>query len=147
MYAFLLAAHALAAALWIGSVFFAYVVLRVTAPPEPAARLALWSRSLSRFFVFVWLFVIALLVSGYAMLENGGPRTWPIWTMQGVGWAMFAIFCTLALHHLPSLRRAVDAGDWPAAGATMARMRPLMAIVLVSGIVLIVLGTIARYLA
>ena len=45
--------HALAAMVWVGGMFFAYMALRPVAAKilEPAVRLALWSRTLTRFFV------------------------------------------------------------------------------------------------
>ena len=70
-----LAFHTLGAVIWVGGMFFAYVVLRPsTGPLEPPVRLALWSRVFARFFLWVWLSVAALLASGLAMVyaEFGG---------------------------------------------------------------------------
>src|SRR5262249_59051052 len=67
-----LAFHILGAVIWVGGMFFAYVVLRPsTGPLEPAVRLALWCRVFSRFFLWVWLSVAALLGSGLAMMFVG----------------------------------------------------------------------------
>src|SRR4029078_12758895 len=65
----LIALHALAAVIWVGGMFFAYMVLRpASGPLDPASRLALWHRVFSRFFPWVWASIAVLLVSGYWML-------------------------------------------------------------------------------
>jgi uncharacterized membrane protein len=60
--AFGIAIHALAAVLWVGGMFFAYMVLRPSAGPlEAPVRLQLWDRVFSRFFPWVWASVATLL--------------------------------------------------------------------------------------
>ena len=142
----LTALHAMAAAAWVGGMFFAYMILRVTAPAEPNARLALWLRTLTRFFPWVWIFIAILILSGYSLLGQGVQRGWPIDAMQGVGWLMFVIFAYLSLRLLPALKRGVDANDLDAAAGAMKKLRPLMAINLVLGLILIALGASARYI-
>jgi len=64
-----LAIHTLGAIVWVGGMFFAYVILRPSAGAlEPAVRLSLWCRVFSRFFGWVWLSVAALLASGFGMV-------------------------------------------------------------------------------
>lgn len=142
----LTALHAITAAAWVGGMFFAYMILRVTAPADPAARLALWARTLTRFFRWVWFFIAVLVLSGYSLLGQGVRRGWPIDAMQGVGWLMFAIFAYLALRLLPALKRGVEANDLDAAAGAMKKMRPLIALNLALGLILIALGASARYL-
>ena len=62
--------HILAAVIWIGGMFFAYMVLRPVAASqlEPPARLTLWAACFDRFFVWVWLAVVLLPLSGYWIL-------------------------------------------------------------------------------
>jgi putative copper export protein len=49
--AFAIATHTLAAAIWVGGMFFAYMALRPSAGPlEAPVRLQLWERVFSRFF-------------------------------------------------------------------------------------------------
>ena len=65
----LIALHVLAAVVWVGGMFFAYMVLRPSAGPlDPPARLALWQRVFGRFFPWVWASIAVLLISGYTML-------------------------------------------------------------------------------
>ena len=67
-----IALHTLAAVIWVGGMFFAYLVLRPSAGAlEPAIRLALWQRVFSRFFPWVWLSIVVLLASGFFMIVMG----------------------------------------------------------------------------
>ena len=88
--ALLIALHVLAAVVWVGGMFFAYIVLRPSAGPLQAeARLKLWQRVFQRFFLWVWASVVLLLVSGYAMIFlyfGGFAGLRPsINVMQGIG--------------------------------------------------------------
>ena len=67
----LYAVHVLAALLWVGGMFFAWMILRPAAVarlPAPE-RLTLWLEVLQRFFLWVWIAVLALPVSGMGMLH------------------------------------------------------------------------------
>ena len=69
MNALMIAAHTLAATVWVGGMFFAYIVLRPAAVAlDPPLRLSLWAGVFQRFFPWVWLIVLVLLVSGYGMI-------------------------------------------------------------------------------
>ena len=60
------AIHALGAAIWVGGMFFAYVILRPSLGAfEPPFRLKLWNAVFERFFFWVWIIVIAIPVTGY----------------------------------------------------------------------------------
>ena len=70
--ALLVALHVLAAVVWLGGMFFAYMVLRPAAGPlEQRERFALWHRVFGRFFPWVWASIVLLLVTGYGMLFRG----------------------------------------------------------------------------
>ena len=69
MNAIAIALHATAAVVWIGGMFFAYVVLRpAMANYEPARRLTEWAGVFERFFPRVWMTVAVLLSTGYRLL-------------------------------------------------------------------------------
>ncbi len=71
-----LAIHILAAVIWVGGMFFAYLVLRPSAGPlEPALRLSLWQRVFARFFPVVWASILALVASGYGMDDPAFPSS------------------------------------------------------------------------
>jgi uncharacterized membrane protein len=103
--ALLVALHVLAAVVWVGGMFFAYMVLRPAAGPlETAERLALWHRVFGRFFPWVWACIVLLLVSGYVMLFRafGGFAGAPLHVnvMQTIGIVMMmccSCICSLRL--------------------------------------------------
>ncbi|MEQ9559236.1 MAG: hypothetical protein RIG67_25965, partial [Rhodospirillales bacterium] len=95
------ALHVLAAVVWVGGMFFAYLVLRpavggITPPPE---RLKLWDRVFGRFFLWVWVAVLVLPASGYAVIalqyETFAAAPIHIHWMHGIGWVMNALFIYL----------------------------------------------------
>ncbi len=108
-----LAFHIVAAVIWVGGMFFAYVVLRPgMSPLEPAIRLPLWHRVFSRFFLWVWLSIAVLLASGFAMvfLGFGGFATVGAYVrvMMALGIVMMAIYTYLYFVPWRRFRRAVS---------------------------------------
>lgn len=92
--------HVLSVALWVGGIFFAYMVLRPTAAEvlQPPERLQLWDKAFKRFFNWVWLFIYLFLVSGFYMVyQFGGLLHVPpyIHAMFGLGMAMVLVFVFL----------------------------------------------------
>ena len=111
----LIALHILAAVIWVGGMFFAYMVLRPSAGPlETPARLALWQRVFGRFFPWVWASIAILLVSGYAMLflHFGGfaGAGLHIHVMQATGILMMLLFLHLYFAPWRRFARATGAG-------------------------------------
>jgi uncharacterized membrane protein len=61
--------HSLAAVIWVGGMFFAYMALRPAASAlEPPVRLPLMRSALGRFFPWVLASIVTLLVTGYGMI-------------------------------------------------------------------------------
>lgn len=123
--------HVLSTVVWVGGMFFAYLCLRPVAAStlEPPQRLALWSGVFGRFFPWVWLSVILLLVTGHGIIQQmGGLAGLPlhIHVMLGIGYVMAAIFVYLYFVPYPRLRRAVAGQDWKAGGAALNRIRILV---------------------
>ncbi|NND89344.1 MAG: hypothetical protein HKN42_00670 [Granulosicoccus sp.] len=150
MNALAIALHGLAATLWIGGMFFAYVILRPTvAQMEPHRRLGLWSGVFQRFFPWVWVSVLVLLLSGYwlVFMAFGGFATSPVHVhiMHALGWLMVALFVYLYFKPYPLLRKSVESEDWPAAGAALNRVRHIVLVNLVLGLVLMVIVLAGRY--
>jgi uncharacterized membrane protein len=149
MTALALALHILGAVVWVGGMFAIYVCLRpALGALEPPQRLKLMRTTFGFFFLWVWIAIGLLLASGYYMVFHtfGGFAGAGIHVhlMQGIGWVMIAIF--LWLFHGPwlALKRAVDAGDWPTAGANLSRIRRLVAINLPLGLIVVVIGASGR---
>ena len=135
--------HVLAALVWVGGMFFAWLVLRPAAVSalEGPARLKLWVEVFRRFFRWVWLAVVILAISGIGMLHMrfNGFETAPryIQVMIGGGVAMFALFMRIQALLLPELRAAVAAEDWAAGAGVLGRIRRMVGVNLVLGIVVV----------
>ncbi len=143
--------HILAATFWVGGMLFAHYALRPSLAEElePPQRLRVWYAVLSRFFPRVWLSVLLLHGTGYAMLfgELGGMAgaAIHIHVMLGIGWIMTAIFAHLYFAPYARLKAAVAAQDWPAGGAQMAQIRTWVTINLVLGVAEMAIGASGRY--
>src|SRR5215472_2638506 len=142
--------HILAATIWVGGMFFAYLVLRPSARGlEPPQRLPLWERVFSRFFPWVWAAVIILLLTGFFMVIHGfggfanvGQH---IHIMMGIGILMMLLFFHLYFAPWRRFRRAVAAADWPTAGKNLEQIRMLVAINLALGLITVAIGASGRY--
>ena len=93
MMSLLLVAHLLAAVIWVGGMFFAYMALRPSAAQvlEPPERLRLWRAVLARFFAWVWGAIVVLLVTGYSLVPMYGGMAVVgvhVHIMQGIGLLM-----------------------------------------------------------
>ncbi|NSX14105.1 CopD family protein [Cupriavidus taiwanensis] len=143
--------HLTGVAVWVGGMFFAYLCLRPVAGAvlEPPPRLRLWRGVFARLFPWVWASVAAILLSGGAMMAAvgmaGAPRNWHL--MLGIGIVMAGIFCYVWFGPYRALGRAVDAQDWPAAGAALNRIRQAVGTNLVLGLANIAVATLGRWLA
>ena len=148
----LVSLHILAAIVWIGGMFFAILVLRPAAGPlEPPERLALWRRVFARFFPWVWLAVALLLATGYWMIFAGfdGFAHLPlhIHLMHGIGLLMALIYLHLWFAPYKRFKAALDAGDPPAAAASLNQIRWIVTTNLALGLITAVIGASGRYWA
>ena len=142
--------HVLGSIVWVGGLFFAYVVLRpVTGEMDGAARLVLWRGVFARFLPWVWASVIALLASGYWMLFLGfggfAGAGIHVHIMHLVGWIMVLIFLHLFFAPWKRLQRALDAGDADAAAKNLGQMRMIVATNLTLGLIVSAIGASGRY--
>lgn len=143
-----LAAHILAALFWVGGMAFAYTMLRPAAGAlEGPARLTLWRDVFARFLPWVAVSIVALLISGYAMMfmAYGGFRA-PLYIhiMQGTGILMMLLYLHLYFAPWRRLKKFVQAADWPNAGKQLAMIRKLVAINLVLGVITVLVGSTGR---
>ena len=146
----LVALHVLSAVIWVGGMFFAYVVLRPSAGPlEAASRLALWNRVFSRFFPWVWASIAILLISGYSILflSFGGFTGAPlhIQVMQATGIMMMLLFLYLFFAPWRRFSRAVEKRAFDEAGKTLNQIRRIVAINLVLGLITVAAGASGRF--
>jgi uncharacterized membrane protein len=146
----LLCLHIAAVTLWVGGMFFAYVCLRPVAALqlEPPVRLRLWRAVLARFFPWVWVAVTVLLGSGLLMISAVGMKAAPVhWhLMLSAGLIMMSIFLHVFFAPYKRLARAVDASDWPAAGAALAQIRTLVGFNMALGFATVAIATLGRWL-
>jgi uncharacterized membrane protein len=142
--------HVVAAVVWVGGMFFAYMVLRKSVGPlEPPARLALWHRVLGRFFPWVWASIGLLLISGYSMLFHafGGFAGAPphINVMQGTGLVMMLLFLHLFFAPWRRFGVTVKRGAFPEAAKELEQIRRIVAINLALGLVTVTVGASGRF--
>jgi len=157
IYATLKTLHVLSIIVWIGGMVFVHFFLRpAVAQLEPPARLRLMHDVLGRFFRAVLAASLLTLASGVWMLgrvarqvvQSGGSFEMPLgWTIMAVlGVAMVAIFMYIRFVLYKRLGRAVEASEWAARGAALARIRTGVSINLGLG-VLVLLVTLMRWSA
>jgi len=138
--------HVLAAVVWVGGMFFAYLALRPAALKlEPPQRLMLWSETFERFFPWVWGSVAVLPVTGYWMIFSmfGSLDSTPMYAllMQYIGIAMIAIFLHVFFAPYRRLRKYVAAEEFQSAGKQLGQIRKLIAINLTLGLITVILAS------
>jgi uncharacterized membrane protein len=145
--------HVLSAVLWVGGMFFAHQVLRPVAAAqlEPPARLTLWVGVFTRFFPWVWLFVLLLPVTGYWMIFRlfGGMSGvgMHVHIMQALGWMMILIYMHLFFAPFRRLKEAVVTAQWPEAGKQLSRIRHIVGVNLALGLIVIAVASGGRLFA
>ncbi|MFK3822943.1 CopD family protein [Pseudomonas yamanorum] len=147
VFSFAYTLHVLAALIWVGGMFFAWMILRPAAMAalDGPARLKLWVNVFQRFFVWVWVAVLVLPISGVGLLQlrfNGfetAPRY--VQVMMGLYVVKTALFIRIQALKLPELRTAVAAEDWPAGAAALGQIRKLVGINLMVGLVLVAIAS------
>lgn len=131
--------HLLAALIWVGGMFFAYVVLRPAAVEvlEPPQRLRLWDTVFRRFFAWVWGAVATLLVSGlYLVYLYGGIAHvgYHVHIMLAAGLAMMVIYGYVFFACYVPFSLQVAKQRWKEAGEMLGRIRKLIAVNLALGV-------------
>ncbi len=142
--------HLLSVVIWVGGMFFAYMVLRPVAAEvlQPPERLQLWNKVFSRFFKYVWGAIFFILVSGlYMMYLYGSMSAVPryVHVMLLLGITMLVIFSYVFFAQYQGFTQAVAAKEWPKAGAILAAIRKLIATNLSLGILTFAVVEIGRY--
>ncbi len=145
---FALAAHLFGVVVWVGGMFFAYVALRPAAVKtlQPPERLSLWRATFQIFFTWVWLAVALILTSGFYMIWRiGGFNVVPlsVWLMMIAGLAMTGIFTYVYFALYVRLTVAVTAQNWPAGAQALAKIRILVGVNLMLGLITVVLGLLS----
>lgn len=146
-FALLYSLHVLAAVIWVGGMFFAWMILRPAAVSElqPPERLTLWAEVFRRFFMWVWVTLATLPITGIGMWHmrfpsmDAAPRY--VHIMAGLFVVMLALFLRIQLLQLPALKRAISSQNWPQGGAALGQIRRLVGINLLLGMAVIALAS------
>jgi uncharacterized membrane protein len=102
--------------------------------------------TLGRFFNWVGVAVIVLLVTGIYLLVvfGGGHAPWPMHAMAGLGVLMMLNFGHVRFAEYPRIRRAVQAERWPDGARVVGKVRVLIMLNLVLGTATVVLAAMGR---
>ncbi len=147
----LYALHLLAAALWIGGMFFAYIALRPAAAAllEPSLRLPLWEQSFKRFFIWIWAFILILPITGYTMIftfyQGMANTSVSVHIMQLTGWAMILIFLHMYFGPYKKMRTYLSESKLTEAGQCLNVIRKLVATNLVLGVLTAIIASSSRF--
>lgn len=143
--------HLLAVLIWVGGMFFAYVVLRPAAVEvlEPPMRLRLWDSVFRRFFVWVWGSIAVILFSGFYMIYLLGGFAQVshfVHVMLLFGLAMVAIYVYVYFARYMPLSALVAQQSWQEAGAMLGRIRRLIAVNLTLGLLTVCIAVLGMYM-
>lgn len=142
--------HLLSVVVWVGGMFFAWMVLRPAAAVlEGPARLKLWHHVFEIFFKWVWLAIVLILVSGYWMVFSvfGGMASIGIYihVMQGIGFMMMLIFAHLYFAPYKRFCGFIERQDFSNAAMQLATIRRMVGINLILGLCVITVAASGRY--
>jgi uncharacterized membrane protein len=142
--------HVLGAVLWVGGMAFALLALRpALGALEPPQRLTVHEGALRRFFLIVWHAMPILLLTGYALLFGwyGGFRGagWHVHAMHLTALIMAGIFIALFTGPWKEFRAAQAAGDRARAAQSMDRVRQLVSMNLVLGLLTVAVAAWGRF--
>jgi len=143
--------HVLLAVIWVGGMFFAYMVLRPamgTLEP-PFERPKLWTQVFKKFFPWVWMAVLLMPLTGYVLIfsQFGGFKSLPVYIniMHLLGITMILIYMFLFMGPYKHLQKAVAAKDGALAGQQIQVIRQIVGINLSLGLITIVIAVSGRF--
>ncbi len=142
--------HVLSIVIWVGGMFFAYMILRPVAAAqlEPPVRLKLWRQIFERFFPWVWVAIILAPLTGVMLTSPyGGFGHSPvhIHIMTTLGSIMVGIFLHVYFVPFKKLKRHLDESDIPAAAKNLNQIRLLVGMNTILGGLTIITATAGKY--
>lgn len=152
MLAIAIGLHVLAAVIWIGGMFFVHTTLRpvLTDLLELPLRVKCWARIFARFFMWVWIAIVVLLISGtwiIVLLGGMGKVGAYIHLMVGLGIFMFILFGHIFFAPYRRFKQAIAREDFTEADRRLKQIRLMMTINLVLGVLVTVIAVTGRYLS
>lgn len=140
--------HELGVIIWIGGMFFANFALRPSlATLDPPQRLPLLMSVFTRFFSWAGAAIVAVVGSGIAMvvLLGGMSRVGTaVHVMIALGAVMIVIYGALVAGPYVRLRKALDRGNFPAAGQAVGRIRSWVAVNLALGLAIVAVAVLGH---
>lgn len=141
--------HLLSVIVWVGGMFFAYVILRpsIGQTLKLPERMRLWDRVFHRFFKWVWLAIFLLLSSGFYMIYlYGGMAVMPMFIhlMLFSGIIMMLIFVYLFFGCYVYFNQLVEEKEWHQAEEKLATIRKLVAVNLAIGLLTVAIIIVGR---
>jgi uncharacterized membrane protein len=135
------ALHLLCAVLWVGGMFFAYVVLRPSlAAIEANPRMLVHTQVFRRFFLVIWhVMPLALLTGGGMLYLMGGleSQPWQIPAMLGLGVLMAAVFLVVVFGPYRQFRRTTNRERM---ASSMNAIRRLIGLNLILGLITVIIA-------
>lgn len=145
--------HIIAAIIWVGGMFFAHMALRPAAAEvlDPAPRLTLMSMVFKRFFFWVWIAIATILLSGYIMVFDvfgglQGFRIFHIGAMHALAIIMISIYSYIYFVPYQQLKSAVANKEFPIGGKAMNKIRALVTLNLVLGLLTSMVASGGKYI-
>lgn len=151
MIAIALALHLVAAIIWVGGMFFAYMFLRPVAAAQldPPVRLRLWSEVFRRFFVWVWAIIVIIPTTGYLMIFKNWDgfkfATVDIHIMNGLGILMILLFLHVYFAPYRRMNQALAENNFEEAGRRLSQIRVIVLINMLIGLTIGVVASAGRY--
>lgn len=139
--------HLLGVVIWVGGMFFAYMVLRpvVNQQLQLPEMFKFWQAVFGGFFHWVWLSITVILASGFHMItQMGGLGTLPfnVYLMVALGMMMVLIFLYVFFSPYRKFKRFVAAEEWQSAGIVLVQIRVLIGLNLIIGLVNIAIAVL-----
>lgn len=142
--------HVLATIIWLGGLFVLSLILWPgLGRMESVSRLPLWQKILSKFFVWAWVGLASIFVTGISMvfIEFGGfwgvPAIHRINTAIGI--PAIGLFVYLYFGPWKQFKTALSSGNLPAAEERLRSTRNIMSAILSLGVIASVVSVAGRY--
>jgi uncharacterized membrane protein len=142
-----LSVHVLGIIIWVGGMFFAHQALRpaIAEVLKPPQRLSLWVATFKRFFVWVWIAIVLVLVSGLWMISLYPQIPIFMHIMLGLGIIMMLIFLHVFFAPYKKLKQAVAEERWADGAKALAQIRTLVGINLSIGLITTVVAMAGKF--
>lgn len=145
----LLTLHVLAVIIWVGGMFFSHMAFRPVAVKhlDPPLRLVLIEAVLSRFFKWVWVAVVVILITGGWLMSiySGGQAPLRLTVMTLLGSLMAALFVYLYFRPYQQLTHALKSNQMADAASSLNLVRHIITVNLTLGIVTVVIAVAGRF--